>query len=181
MELDEAIAEETLLKTNRPVLQLPLSSRELFLEIAAIAGMLTCILMLLPVWKSIPQTIPSHMDLSGKVDAMGSKSGLLIIPGITLFLYLLLTILSRFPHTFNYPFPVTMDNAERLYRIGREMMSWLKTIDIWLVTILNWIILQVARGHSSGAGSAMTIVVGVLVVSQTAMLAIGVYAMYRAK
>jgi uncharacterized membrane protein len=169
------------MKTNRPVLHLPLSSRELCLETAAIAGVLTCILMLLPVWKSIPQVVPSHFDLSGKVDATGSKSFLLIIPGITIFMYALLTILSRFPHTFNYPFPVTSDNAERLYRVGREMMCWLKTIDIWLVTILNLILLDVARGRSSGPGAAMRMVVVVLVVSQTAMLGIGVYAMYRAK
>jgi uncharacterized membrane protein len=168
-------------KTTRPILQLPLSSREMLLEVASIVGVLTCIAMLVPVWKTIPQTVPSHFDLSGKADAMGSKSFLLIIPCIVVFMYVLMTAISRFPHIFNYPFPTTADNAERLYRMAREMMSWIKTLDIWMVTIMNWMLLQVATGRSTSIGSSIMIVVAALVVIQTTVLGLGVYGMSRAK
>jgi uncharacterized membrane protein len=169
------------MRTNRPILQLPLSSREMLLEAASIAGVVTCIMMPALVWKSIPQIIPSHFDLSGKADAMGSKSFLLSIPGMAVLIYATLTAISRFPHIFNYPFPVSEDNAERLYRVGREIMSWIKTIDIWLVTFLNWMLLQVATGRSSDLGSSVVIGLVAFVMIETAVVGIGIYAMYRAK
>jgi uncharacterized membrane protein len=169
------------MKTNRPVLQLPFSSRELLLEVASIAGVVTSIVMLASVWKSIPQTIPSHFDLSGKADAMGSKSFLLFVPRIVVFMYAMLTVISRFPHIFNYPFPVTEDNAERLYRVAREMMAWIKTLDIWFVTLMYWTLLQVATGHVTGLGASAMIGTATFVVVEMGAVGIGIYALYRAK
>ena len=46
-------------------------------------------------WEKIPQTIPTHYNFQGNADAWGDKSMLLwMIPGLSLFLYLLLLVIS---------------------------------------------------------------------------------------
>ena len=45
-------------------------------------------------WEKIPQTIPTHYNFQGTADAWGDKSMLLwMIPGLSLFLYLLLLVI----------------------------------------------------------------------------------------
>jgi len=39
---------------------------------------------------------------------------------------MLVTIVSRYPHTSNYPFPIIEANAERQYRLARELMSMMR-------------------------------------------------------
>ena len=49
------------------------------------------IVMILPaiylaiIWKQIPQTVPMHFDINGKVDSYGTKSSLLwLVIGLTI-------------------------------------------------------------------------------------------------
>lgn len=170
-----------MMKTTRPNLHIPLSSRELYLEIASIVGVVSSIAILAVAWKSIPQITPSHFDFFGKPDAMGSKSGLLVMPCLTVFLYLLVTLLSRFPNTWNFPVNVTEENAERLYRVGRELIVWLKSMIIWFLTLAEWSMVRVSTGSATGLGLSASIGTGVFLVIIMTTVAIGISQMNRVK
>lgn len=68
------------------------------------------------------------------------------------FLYILLTVVSKFPHTFNFPWAITEENAERQYQIGRAMIGSLKTELVWLFTYIEFGVIQVALGKIKGLG-----------------------------
>jgi uncharacterized membrane protein len=56
-------------------------------------ALLPCLLLYV-YWNQIPQTIPTHYNFEGNADAWGDKSMLLwMIPGLSLFLYLLLLVI----------------------------------------------------------------------------------------
>jgi hypothetical protein len=139
---------------SRPVLQIPKSSLEIGLETAAALGMLTMLYVTIKSWPLLPETIPHHFGVSGKPDAWGGKWILWLFPGISLVLYIGLTILSRYPHIYNYPWPITEKNAAAQYHLACTMIVALKAEIILLFAYLQQQTIQVALGKAGGLGVA---------------------------
>ena len=110
----------------------------------AIAGLI--LVWGIPVWaiaNGLPDQIPLHFDLGGHVNRWGSSSELFFLPTIALLLFVLLSVLVRFPASFNYPIEVTPENRARLQELAVSMIQWLKVellvtfawIEVWTVRI----------------------------------------------
>jgi len=93
----------------------------------------------------LPDRIPTHFDLSGNPDGWGSPSVLLVLPVIALVLYLVITLVARFPSVFNYPVRVTEENRARLEELALTMIAWLKVELVCLFTGLQWVIIAAVR------------------------------------
>ncbi|MDZ7361474.1 MAG: DUF1648 domain-containing protein [candidate division KSB1 bacterium] len=139
---------------SRPVLQIPKSSLELGLETTAALGLLIMLYFTFTSWPLLPETIPHHFDISGKPDAWGGKWTLSLLPGIGLVLYVGLTILSRYPHIYNYLWPITEKNAAAQYHLARTMIVALKAEISLLFAYLQQQTIQVALGKAEGLGVA---------------------------
>lgn len=137
---------------KRPILNIPYSQLEVMLEVIAAAGLIVLIVFVIISWPELPDQIPSHFGASGLPDAWSRKLSIWSLPGIGAGLYLLLTIVSKFPHTFNFPWAVTEENAERQYQIGRTMVVSLKAELTWLFTYIEFGVIQVAMGKTNGLG-----------------------------
>jgi hypothetical protein len=85
-------------------------------------------------------------------DAWGSKTSIWVLTGVGAGLYALLTIVSRFPHTFSFLWAITEENAERQYQIARTMVGCLKAEIICLFVYMEFGIIQVAMGKTDGLG-----------------------------
>jgi hypothetical protein len=71
---------------------------------------------------------------------------------MTVILYLMLTVANRYPHKFNYLWPITAQNAREQYRLARLLLVWLKAEVIILFTFLEWATIRVALGQAEGLG-----------------------------
>jgi uncharacterized membrane protein len=127
---------------------------EIGLETAAALGMLTMLYVAITSWPLLPEIIPHHFGVSGKPDAWGGKWILWLLPGISLVLYVGLTILGRYPHVYNYPRPITEKNAAAQYHLARTMIVALKAEIILLFAYLQQQTIQVALGKTEGLGVA---------------------------
>jgi len=85
---------------------------------------------------SLPASIPTHFNAAGQADGYGSPHMLLVFPIIAIVLYLLMTLVSRFPAAFNFPVRVTPLNRQRLEGLALSMIAWLK---VELVIVFAWI------------------------------------------
>lgn len=83
-------------------------------------------------YKYLPETIPTHFNLSGQADGFGNRTHIFIIPAITSALFFGLTFLNRFPHIFNYPVEINETNAEHQYRLATRLLRWLK---VWIIIL----------------------------------------------
>ena len=108
------------------------------------------ILAVLYFYFDLPDTIPTHFNLEGRVDGYGHKSTLLAIPMLSAGLYLALGLMATKmkPWHMNYPVRVTAENAPKLYPIARRMLivinlcfviAFLITTVIILFNILGWV------------------------------------------
>jgi uncharacterized membrane protein len=114
----------------------------------------------------LPDKIPTHFDLAGNPNAWGSAKGILLLPAIATGLYLLITIVSRYPASFNYPVRITAQNRDRIYALGVQMVSFLKAETICLFALINYSILQAFRaGHSSLHIAIIPFGVGIILVT----------------
>jgi hypothetical protein len=139
-------------QANRPILPIPRSPAAAVLEIVAVVGTVLSVALLVQSWKALPPVIPVHFGISGKPDGWGAKPIVCLFPALSAAIYVGLTVLSRFPHTFNYPVPITEENAARQYRLACELLSWLKAELICLFGWIAWGTIQVALGKAEGLG-----------------------------
>lgn len=79
---------------------------------------------LLVVYPSLPQTVPTHFDVSGEPDAFGGRASVLWLVALMTAMGVLCGWLSTKPRLFNYPGAVTEQNAQAVYREGERMMVW---------------------------------------------------------
>jgi uncharacterized membrane protein len=137
---------------ERPKLNINLTSSDKVLEMIGWAAILAIWVLIITSYSTLPATIPTHYNSQGIADGFGEKGSILALPIIATILFIGMTILSKFPHTFNYPTDVTANNALKLYTNATKVIRILKLV---IVVIFELIILQTIRnvkGEASGLG-----------------------------
>ena len=113
------------------------------------------------IWNytNLPETIPTHFSAGGEPDAYGSKSTIFTLPIIASLLFLLLSVIARFPHKFNYSVKITPKNAAAQYANAARMMRVMK-FSITLISLLIAIqTVRTATGKAEGLGWWFVLVV----------------------
>ncbi len=137
---------------TRPVLEIPQSSIERAIEAIALIGVALIVALPIHFWQSLPDQVPKHFGLVGQADAWGAKVWVLTLPMLSVLLYVGLSLLSKYPHRFNYPWRITPENAQRQYRCARQLLLGLKTVGVWIFLWIVWRTIQTALGNTTGLG-----------------------------
>jgi uncharacterized membrane protein len=155
---------------DRPKIKLRFDKIDLTIEAISILGLVLVFGLILSSYQALPETLPSHYDFNGRPDRFSSKSIIWFLPAIALVTYIGLTILSRFPHIYNYPYDITIDNAERQYRNSAMMIRVLKTLIVFQLLYIAFVKIKIGLGELSE--------LGVLFIPITLILILGVVGMF---
>ena len=158
--------------TKRPIIEVPLSRVDIVLELVAAAAVAFMVLALARYYAVIPERIATHFGFSGKPDGWGPKSTVLVMLAVAGLGYLLLTIVARFPQTFNYPVRITEENALRQYAIALSTMRWLKAEVTVMCAYIEWQMIRIALGRAEGLGLAFAVGMPVVILATVAILII---------
>lgn len=120
--------------------------------VLSVVGLLLFIVLLFIYWPQLPDSIPVHFNHKGEVDRWGGKATLLILPGVALFTYSMLTMVANWPAQMNYPVRITPENADRQYRLARNLLAVMKTVIVWGTLGLSWLIMETALSTNSNLG-----------------------------
>ncbi len=137
---------------SRPKIKIKKENIDLILEALSIVGLLFLIAYPLFHFSSLPDKIPSHFGPSGQPDAYQSKNIIWSFPALGVFIYLLITMISRIPHNLNYSVKITEENAATQYQTAVRMMSVLKAIILLAFAYIVFTSIQVALGNKTGLG-----------------------------
>ncbi len=137
---------------QRPNLDIPFSRFERLLEGMCIAEVIAFFGIIAWKYPQLPASMPQHFGPNGQPDAWGDKSAVLILCLIIVALYAMLTMLSKYPHVFNYPFALTEHNMEDQYRLARTLISSLKLEVVSIFLFTGWKMIQVSLGQAHGLG-----------------------------
>ena len=95
------------------------SKVEIILELISISALLTFLIFTFYIWPTVPERIPTHYGWSGLPDSWGSKGTFPTMIYVTLFIYILFSILSRFPRAINSPISFKDDKSKlQIINIG---------------------------------------------------------------
>lgn len=93
--------------------------------------------------------IPTHFNGAGEPTSYGPASTLWLLPIIGAALYTLITVVSLFPSSFNFPVRVTAQNRNRLHRIAVRMVVSIKAEVLLLFAVLQYAIIQSVRTQTN--------------------------------
>ena len=103
-------------------IKLPVTLYQRILSILSfllLAGQILCLILR---WNHLPDEIPTHFGLSGQADAYGSKGSVILLPVISILIYLLMIFVEKFPELWNVPGHVTPENIGWIYGNVKSML-----------------------------------------------------------
>ena len=125
------------------------------------------------MWQQLPDQIPIHFDFAGNVTDYGGKGSMILLLGVGWSMFVVMTVLVKFPKTWNMPVKVTAENAERLYSITRGMLEAVKLIAVILMASITITTITMAES----AGGIITMLSGALLL----VIVLGIFMMHRNK
>ncbi|MDP1623848.1 MAG: DUF1648 domain-containing protein [Bacteroidales bacterium] len=137
---------------NRPVIKPEMAPLDWLLEGAALLGLMVLFGFVIYHFQRLPETIPSHFNSAGQPDDYSSKSSIWMLPGVAIFVYVLLGLFMLIPNQFNYPVKINPANARRQYTMAIRLVRYLKAAIIWLFFYISSISVRVAAKEDSGLG-----------------------------
>lgn len=156
MKLDET-TEAKLDVQPRPKLNLPICKSEIALEVLAVPPILLTFTVVLLYWPIIPAVVPSHFDLEGHPNGWSGRGLLWVLPFVSLATSIFMSIMCKYPHTFNYIYPITEKNAEKQYMLARKFFRLMKFEQTMLIFLVVWNIIQVSTKGRELSDSATII------------------------
>ena len=94
-------------------------------------------IFLLVYWNQIPEQIPGHYNASGEIDHITDKNSLFFLYFMTWLMFVILSVITKFPALWNTGITITEENKEKAYRILKDMLGILKSIVVSLFCFLT--------------------------------------------
>lgn len=101
--------------------------------------------ILLFLYPSLPSAIPIHFSLVGDAHTFGDKSFIWLFPTITTLLHVGLSLLAKYPHTFNYTQDINDSNAKEQYRKAIRIVHSMKVVVITIMSIILYLTLYLSK------------------------------------
>ena len=159
------------MSNNRPKFKIPFQTIDIAIELVSVSLLLLIWAQAILEYSSLPDTIATHFNGSGKADDFGSKLTIWLIPSIATVMYVGLFYLNRFPHLHNYMVNITEDNAFKQYQFSTRVLRIVNLLCVVLMAYISYhIIIGAKTGSTSlGIGFLFT-VVGVSVILPIVLL-----------
>ena len=157
---------------NQPVLDLPKTATEVWLDVASWLFVAIGFALAFGHYPGLPEQIPTHFGLSGEADKFGSKNTIFLLPVLSLVLVGGLVYLMRFLHKFNYLSKITPENAESEYRRMRILLRTVNVLTSLLFLVITWDTIRAANGEGKGL-SVWFWIVFILTVTVPPMVLLG--------
>lgn len=138
---------------SRPKLKIKNTPTDNFVEVIGWFALVAIWFVNITSYANLPQTIPTHYNAAGVADGFGSKSSIFGLPIIATLLFVMLTVLNKFPHIFNYLTPITTQNALEQYTNATKLIRFLKLAVVIIFFIIDYKTIQHANGNTVGLGS----------------------------
>ncbi|HEY9715170.1 MAG TPA: DUF1648 domain-containing protein [Chroococcales cyanobacterium] len=138
---------------SRPLLTIPVSKMEWLIEVFTVVLLLITLAIVVTFWNKLPASIPIHFGADGKSNNFAPQTIIGYLTGFNTALYGLLTFSSFFPHTFNYIWKITEENAARQYLLARQFLRVTKLEVTVLTFFATWTCIQIAIDPSRNVDS----------------------------
>lgn len=114
----------------------------------SILSLIVPLIYIIITWSSIPDQIPTHYNSGGVADAWNSKTSVIVLIVVEVFVFIIMLVSLLIPQAWNFPVKLTPNNIAAAYRYTRSMLCWLTLGTNMMFSYIN---IQSCRGASLGA------------------------------
>jgi uncharacterized membrane protein len=125
---------------------------EIILEVISVLTLLTLIIYTFLVWPDVPERIPNHFSWTGIPNSWGFKSAIPAMVYLASIIFILFTILSRFPRAINFPIKIKEDDSGAYLKLRFSLILWIKAELVLITSYIGIQGMRVALGQSQGLG-----------------------------
>ncbi|MDR6716437.1 MULTISPECIES: DUF1648 domain-containing protein [Paenibacillus] len=136
---------------ERPKIAIKKTRVEIVLDITTFMLFIIFTLYFTQQWMTLPNELPIHFNMKGEPDGWGGKWVVWIPLIIGLILWIGLSTLEKYPHTYNY-LNLNLDNAERQYTNARIMVNVMKAEITLFFMYISWMILGFSSEKEANNG-----------------------------
>ena len=111
---------------------------QIVIEAIALIILISMFVLLIVRWDALPDRIPGHYNAAREVDRWGGKGELIFLPVMSVLMYLLLTVVTFFPSSWNMPVEVTEEKRDRVYSCVLTLLVLMKAEVMALFAYLNY-------------------------------------------
>ncbi|HTO37723.1 MAG TPA: DUF1648 domain-containing protein [Brumimicrobium sp.] len=104
-------------------------------------------------YATLPDVIPTHFDAGGTADDFGAKETIFLISFVITALFTGLSILIRYPHTFNYPITLTEENTSKNYALATRLIRLMKLMLTIIFALIIWKTIAISKGELEELGT----------------------------
>ena len=137
---------------KRPKIKILKTKSEWIWDIIGYSFYLGSLIFLIYNWKGLPDEVPAHYNVLGKVDRWGSKMELFILPIVGAFSALFMQLIEKYPESHNYPERLNKENAKEFYLISRKLVNQLKNICLIIFAFILIESVSITLGMGNGFG-----------------------------
>lgn len=123
-------------------MKVAVSKYDIIVEVMCAICLIGITALMIVLWSGLPEQIPAHYNAAGEIDRMGGKGELLFLIVMNWAVYVLVTVLERFPGIWNTGVTVTEENKGRVYRVLKNMIGTVKLICVLDFTYMAWKTMQ---------------------------------------
>jgi len=113
---------------NRPKLKIKPTAFDIIIDAISFVLLVLMLFTVIQVYADLPNSIPIHFGSGGLVDEYGDKQLIWLLPGIGFIAFVVMIILNKFPHKFNYLVRITEQNAKQQYTIATHIVRFVNLI-----------------------------------------------------
>lgn len=110
---------------------------DIVLNFLSILTLIATILLTILNWDKIPEIIPMHYDFLGNPNRWGNKSELIILIVIMSLMYIIMTVVEKYPKYWNTGVKITEENKDRVYPILLHLLTTTKFIMMCIFTYIS--------------------------------------------
>ena len=104
-------------------------------------------------FSELPEQIPSHFNAAGEADDYSNRISIFMLPVVASIIYTGITLLNRYPHLFNYPAKVTVENARHLYTSATRFFRIIKLTVVIIFSAIVLLTYKAVFTKSEGIGA----------------------------
>lgn len=159
-------------REKRPLIKIENDIYNILLDLTCGILLIISTTKVLTNWMKLPQIIPSHFNFAGEVNGFGNKNFILILPSAMIFLFIIFTILEKFPKRFNYPIKINHNNAEIQYKL---VVKLLKITKVEILIIFTYLSNAIINSAINGKLTVNKMFLPIILISLLLTMAIYIY------
>lgn len=149
---------------KRPVIKVKWMLLDYILEILAASILISMVIYAISVYNNLPETVATHFNANGVADGFGNRSSIWAMPAVAFILWMLLSIVNQYPHSFNYPFKLTESNVESQYRMAQRFMRIMKIWVCLLFLYALYSIVETSKNQNFKTNYGIFVILGSMII-----------------